>query len=448
LTLEHAAEKTLLKDLVPPVVMVRDRGDVVYVHGRTGLFLEPQQGSQVAANIFNMAREGLQLPLTAAIRQAADTDKEVLRRGIQVKTNGDRAMIDLRVVRLHEPEALRGLLRITFERVQATASSHDTVADELGEAPDRIKELEQELSYTKESHQGTIEELETANEELKSANEELQSTNEELQSTNEELETSKEELHSLNEELQTVNSELLGKVEELSRTNNDMKNLLNATNIATVFLDEELRIMRYTEPARRVIPLIPSDVGRPIGDLVSKLQYGRLVEDAREVLHTLVFKETEVRAGEGATYLMRILPYRTTENTIEGLVMTFIDVTRLQLLQQEQERLMQALANSPASAFGQDGELRYTWACKQVFGHPSAELIGKTDAAVFAAADAERLGAIKRKVLATGVSDRQQLPLQINGCRRTYDLYVEPNRDGGGRVAGLSCVAVDITFPP
>ena len=179
-----------------------------------------------------------------------------------------------------------------------------------------------------------------------------------------------------------MNSELLGKVDELSRTNNDMKNLLNATNIATVFLDEELRIMRYTEPARKVIPLIPSDVGRPIGDLVSKLQYDSLVDDAREVLHTLVFKETEVRAGQGATYLMRILPYRTTDNTIEGLVLTFIDVTRHKLLQQEQQRLMQALVNSPAIVFGQDGELRCTWACKQVFGPPAAELIGATDTSV------------------------------------------------------------------
>ena len=448
MSLEHAAEKALLKDLVPPVVLIRDRGDVVYLHGRTGLFLEPQQGSQGAANVFNMARDGLQLPLMAAIRQADATGKEVLRRGIPVKSNGERASVDLRVVRIREPEALRGLLRITFERVQSPAGGDETVADERGESPDRIKELERELSYTKESHQGTIEKLETANEELKSANEELQSTNEELQSTNEELETSKEELHSLNEELHTVNSELLGKVDELSRTNNDMKNLLNATNIATVFLDEELRIMRYTETARRVIPLIPSDVGRPIGDLASKLHYDGLVDDAREVLHTLVSKETEVRAGEGATYLLRILPYRTTDNTIEGLVLTFIEVTRLKLLQLERERLVQALFNSPASAFGQDAALRYTWACKQVFGQPSANLIGKTDAALFGAADTERLSVMKRRVLATGVSDRQQLSLDINGGPRTYDLYIEPNRDGDGRVAGLSCVAVDMTFPP
>ncbi|HEX6810401.1 MAG TPA: chemotaxis protein CheB [Planctomycetota bacterium] len=444
--LERAAEKALLKDLVPPLVLVRDRGDVVYVHGRTGKFLEPQQGSPAAANIFNMAREGLQIALTAAIRQAADTGKEVVRRGIQVKTNGDRATIDLRVARLHEPEPLRGLLRITFEQAQPPGGV--VAADDVPDAPDRVGELQKELSYTRQSHQGTIEELETANEELKSTNEELQSTNEELQSTNEELETAKEEMHSLNEELQSVNSELHGKVEELSLANNDMMNLLNGTSIAMVFLDEGLRIKKYTEPAKKVLPLIPTDVGRPIADLAPSLHYDRLVEEAREVLQTLAFKEMEVSAGDGAAYLMRILPYRTTENVIEGLVLTFVDITRCKLLQQEQRRLLQALANSPTSVCGLDSELRYTWACSKVFGRPPAELIGKTDAELFRGADAEVLTALKRNVLATGVPSRQRLALEVGGKRRNYDLYVEPKRDPTGRTSGLSCVAVDITFPP
>ncbi|HEX6813614.1 MAG TPA: chemotaxis protein CheB [Planctomycetota bacterium] len=439
-TLEHVAEKSLLRDMVPPTVLVRERGDIMYVHGRTGLFLEPQQGSQIAANIFNMAREGLQVPLAAALRHAAETGVEAVRRGIRVKTNGDYTTIDLRVVRVQEPEILRGLLRVAFEPVPSVGNDGNAAAGGTDAPPDRVGELEKELAHRKESHEGTIAELETANEELKSINEELQSTNEEL-------ETSKEEMHSLNEELQTVNSELQSKVEELSRANNDMKNLLNATSIATVFLDEDLRIKRYTEPAKKVVPLIPTDVGRPIADLASTLHYDRLVEDAHEVLHTLVFKETEVTAGTDSTYLMRILPYRTTENVIEGLVLTFVDITRLKVLQHEQHRLLQALANSQASVFGQDREIRYIWASNHVFGRPPGELIGKNDAAVLRTADAELVTAMKRRVLASGVAERRQLQLEIDGVRRSFDLYVEPKRDAGGAIDGLSGVAVDITPP-
>src|SRR5690606_31920864 len=149
----------------------------------------------------------------------------------------------------------------------------------------------------------------------------------------------KEEMQSLNEELQTVNAELQSKVDELSRTNDDMKNLLNSTDIATIFLDNDLHIQRYTEQARKVIRLIPSDVGRAIGDLVARLRYEHLVADAEEVLHTLVFKEVEVRGEDRTWYLMRILPYRTTENVIDGLVITFVDITRIKGLQ-ESERLL------------------------------------------------------------------------------------------------------------
>src|SRR5262245_1470998 len=164
-----------------------------------------------------------------------------------------------------------------------------------------------------------------------------------MQSANEELETSKEEMQSLNEELQTVNAELQGKVEELSRANDDMKNLLNSTDIATIFLDNNLNIKRYTEQAKKVVRLIPSDVGRPIGDLVSRLQYKGLGDDASEVLRSLVFKEAEVQSEEGAWYLMRILPYRTTENVIDGLVVTFVDTTTIKSLQREAGRMVGAL---------------------------------------------------------------------------------------------------------
>jgi two-component system CheB/CheR fusion protein len=190
-------------------------------------------------------------------------------------------------------------------------------------------QVTRELRLTRDSLQQTLDELQTSNEELKSTNEELQSTNEELQSTNEELETSKEELQSLNEELQTVNSELQVKNDELAQVNDDMQNLLNGTEIATLFLDRELRIKRFTEQARRVVRLISTDVGRPIADLVQQVRYDHLSEDALEVLRTLKPHEAEAQALDGRWLLVRILPYRTSQDRIEGVVITFVDIDRV-----------------------------------------------------------------------------------------------------------------------
>ncbi len=273
-SLAQSAEQALMQHLVPPTILMHERGEIVHIHGRTGQFLEPAPGAPNSANVYNMAREGLQLDLAVAVRRAGESEAGVIQRGVRVKTNGHTITVDLRVKRLTQPEHLRGLFLVAFDHVEPIpvmeAQSDAGPAHEA--VPGRMNELERELQHAKEVHQSTVEELETANEELKSTNEELQSTNEELQSANEELETSKEEMQSLNEELQTVNSELQGKVEELSRSNDDMKNLLNGTDIATIFLDNDLNIKRYTDQAKKVVRLIPSDVGRPVGDLVSKLQ--------------------------------------------------------------------------------------------------------------------------------------------------------------------------------
>ena len=196
-----------------------------------------------------------------------------------------------------------------------------------GSSGNRIKELEHEVASTKEYLRTTIEELETSNEELKSTNEELQSANEELQSTNEELETSKEEQQSINEELITVNSEIQQKIDALSKANDDMNNLLAATQIGTVFLDTNLNIQRFTPQAKKIINLIDGDVGRPLRHIVHNLEYDHLVEDAQEALRTLSLKEVEIRATNDTWYSMRVLPYRTTQNVIEGVVVTFVDIS-------------------------------------------------------------------------------------------------------------------------
>ncbi len=324
----------LLGRFAPASIVVNKDGEVVYVHGRTGDYLELAQGQHPRNNVLEMAREGLQIELAAALRQASGQNTEVVRNNIRVKTNGEFAPVLLQVVKLQNPEPLRGLLLITFEPVSPPSGNVETESIEGGEGEtemDRVALLERELLHAKESLKTTVEELETSNEELKSTNEELQSTNEELQSTNEELETSKEEMQSLNEELTTVNTELQSKVEELSQANDDMQNLLNSTDIATIFLDNELCIKRFTEQASQLITLRPSDVGRPISELASHLTHEGLLRDCQEVLKTLVYKETEVQTKEGTWYLMRIMPYRTAENVINGLVLTFVNINQLKV---------------------------------------------------------------------------------------------------------------------
>ncbi|MHB8762912.1 MAG: chemotaxis protein CheB [Deferrisomatales bacterium] len=334
--LQELVDGVLLREFGPPCVLVDERGDLLYVHGRTGKYLEPAAG-KANLNLFAMAREGLRHPLWSAVQKAHEGREPVRCKGLRVKTNGTHQLVDVTVKPLEEPQALRGLLLVVFEEVAAPRRrSRSRLAHAGGgEAPPgRVEELERELRQSREYLQTTQEEMQTSQEELKSANEELQSTNEELQSTNEELTTSKEEMQSLNEELISVNTEMQAKIEELSRTSNDMKNLLNSTDIATLFLDNDLNVRRFTPQTTRIIKLIPGDVGRPVTDLVSHLDYPGLAEDAREVLETLVVRERDAAATEGRWFQVRVLPYRTYENRIDGVVITFTDITVAKRLEQ------------------------------------------------------------------------------------------------------------------
>ncbi|HEY6400219.1 MAG TPA: PAS domain-containing protein, partial [Blastocatellia bacterium] len=319
-------EQLLLERFVPCSILVDDRGTVVHVQGRSGLYLEPEQGPP-RNNVIEMAREGLGPSLAAGMRQARLEQCEIARSDIRVRTNGGYTYVDLTILPLKEPELLRGMLLLTFRPSAPTSSETPKEESSVQSGADHL-ELELELQRVRESLQTTVEELETSNEELKSSNEELQSTNEEMQSTNEELETSKEEMQSLNEELNTVNSELVGKVDALARINDDMNNLLNSMQVATIFLDTRLRVKRYTEKARDVVRLISSDVGRPLSDLTSDLRYDTFIEDCEKVLATLIPMEKEVQNASGRWYLVRLMPYRTAENFIQGLVITTVDIDR------------------------------------------------------------------------------------------------------------------------
>ena len=321
--------RVLLARFAPASVVVNRDGSIVYIHGRTGAYLEPNPG-QPRSNVLEMAREELGPVLSGAMRAAAAEKREVVRENARVRTNGGWSAVNVSVAPIQEPETLRDLLLITFRPSATPQTRAGRKKEKEGKHESgRVKELERALRDTRESLQTTIEEMEVSSEEIKSTNEELQSTNEELQSTNEELETSKEEMQSLNEELTTLNTELQSKVDELARAGDDMQNLLNSTQFATLFLDHQLRVKRYTERTKDLIPLIPSDIGRPLGDLTSNLDYENLLSDCESVLRSLIPKEVEVCDRTGAWHQMRVMPYRTAENVIDGVVIAFVNIDRL-----------------------------------------------------------------------------------------------------------------------
>jgi two-component system CheB/CheR fusion protein len=337
------AEKVILQNYSPDCVIITGNGDIVYIHGKTGRYLELTDG-EAKMNIFEMARIGLKQELPALIRKVSSARKGLTSEGIKIKPNGKTLLINLTVTPIKEPSEMRGFFLILFEEVlQQKKDSTNKKVHYDKKSEKIIKDIEHELKITKENLRSTIEALETSNEELKSTNEELQSTNEEMQSSNEELETSKEELQSLNEELITVNTELQNKNDELSGINNDMKNLLDSIDIPTIFLDRNLLIKRFTSHATKVVNLISSDIGRPINHMSTNIQYDKLVEDATEVLRTLIRKEVEVQTKDGTWYQMRILPYRTSKNVIDGLVVTFTHIHKIKVAYEEIQKLNQEI---------------------------------------------------------------------------------------------------------
>ncbi|MBT0663702.1 PAS domain-containing protein [Geobacter pelophilus] len=333
--LQSIADQLLLQHFSPPAVLTSDKGDILYISGRTGKYLEPAAG-KANWNIFAMAREGLRFDLGNAFQKAIRQQETITVRGLKVGEGEGAQTVDVTVQAITEPEELRGMVMIVFTDVATPLGKKAPGRARSASAGNaRVLELEQELQQLRESLQTTREEMQSSQEELKSTNEELQSTNEELQSTNEELTTSREEMQSLNEELQTVNAEQQSKMDELSRTNNDMRNLLNSTEIVTVFLDNDLHVRRFTTGANKLFKLIPGDVGRPLSDIASDLLYPELCEEARDVLQTLVFSEKQITATDGRWFTVRIMPYRTMADVIGGVVITFSDITGAKKLEAE-----------------------------------------------------------------------------------------------------------------
>jgi two-component system CheB/CheR fusion protein len=320
--LQSLAEQVLLQEFSPAAVLVNEHGDVVYVSGHTGKYLEPAAG-KANWNIHVMARPSIRTHLAAAMRQAQHDKKTIELRGLKLEEEA-RFTLDITVHPLREPAALEGMVLIVFRDVvvpPAARRRRRSAADALD------SEVSEDLARAREEIRALRQEMHASQEELQSANEKLQSTNEELQSANEELTTSKEESQSMNEELQTINVELHLKLDDLALAQSDMQNLLNSTDIATLFLDNGLNVRRFTEHMSRIVQLREVDIGRPLSDLATTLIYPQLHADAKETLRTLAFSEKQIATTDGHWYTVRIMPYRTVSNLIQGVVITFVDIT-------------------------------------------------------------------------------------------------------------------------
>jgi two-component system CheB/CheR fusion protein len=319
--LQSLANQILLQEFSPPAVIVNESGDVIYINGHTGKYLEPAAG-KANWNIHVMARPSIRTQLAAAVRQALQEKKTIALRGLELKED-PQSTLDVTVQPLAESSGLEGMVMIIFRdiakppgamrRRRAGGRIDPVLSEDLARAREEIRALRQEMLASQD--------------ELRSANEELQSTNEELQSANEELTTSKEESQSMNEELQTINAELRSKLDDLALAQSDMQNLLNSTEIATLFLDSALNVRRFSEHITQIVQLREGDIGRPLSDLASTLIYPQLHADAKETLRTLAFSEKQVATTDARWYTVRIMPYRTVANVIQGVVITFVDIT-------------------------------------------------------------------------------------------------------------------------
>jgi two-component system CheB/CheR fusion protein len=333
-SLKDLAEQAILKESAIIGILVNEKGDILYLHGHSGLYLELNPGESGINNVLKMAREGLKRELSNAFHQAVENRETIRVEDVNVKTNGHFTKVNLTIKVImkgltSEYDNPLFIILLDNQKEQDTVDTQESTKVNLPVDIDKqLQQLKIELKIKEDYLQTSNEELETSNEELKSSNEEMQSVNEELQSTNEELETSKEELQSINEELSTVNSELQIKLHDLSQVNNDMNNLLAGTNIATVFLDLQQKILRFTPKADKIVNLIASDLGRPISHIVTNLlNYNQLTHDVKTVLETLVPKTIEVQTLEGKWFSMIIQPYRTIDNVIEGTVISFLDIS-------------------------------------------------------------------------------------------------------------------------
>lgn len=440
--IRHMTERTLLEHYTPVGITIDERGNMLYVSGRTGLFLETTTG-EASLNLIKLAREDLRPALRHAIRQAMLNNLATRREMVSMRYAGQYHWVGISVRPIKQATALHRALLVVLEDL-----GPEPLENETEEHEPRIHRLKQELQNTRDFLQSSNEQLESANQELISTNEELQSSNEELQSSNEELETSQEELRSVNEELMTVNTELQTKIEELNRTNNDLSNLMASTDLAIVFLDEQLKIRRFTPAATQLLHLVDSDIGRPLQHTVTDFDYDDMVKDAERLLDTLLPQEKEIRTRAGRWYLMRLRAYRTLEHMIAGVVMTFIDI-HAQKQGEDLKRLTLAVEQSPNGVIMTDREGHIVYVnprFSETTGYTAREALGQSPNILKSSKHPAEFYRNLWEIISSGHVWRGE----FRNRRKNGELYwesavISPVKDTEGRITHYVGVQEDIT---
>lgn len=379
-TIDRRARRAMEKYAIPYVVIDARREILRFSGGAIGHYLEPSPGA-ASFELLGMVKKALRPAVRGAVRQVFDRDEPVVQQNLPLRIDGDARAVTVIVEPLESGREGVKQCVVAFQDAGPAGGEAAAPAQTGGRETGDVAALEHELRVTRAQLNSTISDLETANEEMRSSNEEYQSVNEELQSSNEELETSKEEMQSVNEELQTVNTELAHKNDELNQANGDLRNLLESTQIATIFLSRDLRISNFTQGVRDVFQLRESDRGRPITEIAARLDYGDLKRDVEQVLRTLKVVERDVALQDGsATFFMRVLPYRSVKDVIEGVVITFVDITERKRHEAERGRLAAIVESSQDAIIlhSLDGKIQaWNHAAEDIFGYSEAEAIGK-----------------------------------------------------------------------
>ena len=451
-----AFERTLREEYTFPSAIVDERGDALFVAGPISRYLQLPAGPATIPNLLEAFPGNLRLAFRSALRAASERRNRVVREDVPVDIEDTARHVRLIVRPAPGVEPAAGLYLVVLQEGAPPGGAEPVEAAALEAAEPVLEQLEAELRATRAELKSTVEELESANEELKSSNEELISTNEELQSANEEMQTSKEELQSLNEELETINAELHHKVEDLATANGDLRNLFASTEIATIFLDGELRVARFTPAATELLRLIETDVGRPIGDLAPRFDGQDLVRDARAVLATLKPLQRQVRAVDrDSRYILRILPYRTVENVIAGVVITFADVTELKraedAFRQSEERfrlLVEGVKDHAIFMLAPDGTVA-SWnpGAERLKGYRAEEIVGQHFSRFYPPEDV-RAGKPWRELSETAAEGRfedEGWRLRKDGTRFWANVVVTALRDPTGHLHGFAKVTRDFS---
>ncbi len=455
--LQQEVDKIIVSKYAPAGVVVNNNLEIIQFKGHTSPFLEPSPG-KASLNLLKMAREGLFLVLNTALKKARLEGKPVRKEGVQIDENGTSKFITLEVIPIKVSEGNEPTFLILFEDIlrsdmkdKSKFISHQTKGSlsTQKEQSDQVDYLKQELTATREYLQSAIQELEATNEEVQGANEEILSNNEELQSVNEELETSKEELQSANEELTTLIEELHNKNNEINQINNDLSNLLMSVNIPIIMLDKELYIRRFTPGTEKVMNLISSDIGRPIGNIKPNISVSDLEELLQDAIHRDLTKELEIQDKQGNWYLMRVLPYKTQENKTEGVIMAFVDINELKKTEVELARAAAIVDSSDDAIISKsiDGIiLSWNKGAHRLYGYTAEEIIGKPVSVLMPPEKQNDFSTIMKQLLeGKRVEHYETQRMAKNGKIIPVSITVSPIRNAEGKIIGASKIARDIS---